>query len=137
MNTGMYDGWKPRRWETPVSDVQGLMMVSLVDDGTLTITLEDERNRRFQFRFSNYPVYRNILEEYRTKLWDLVKGMQGPLGQTWLVLDSPWIASLQEAEPLLEIHSPNLKHYVVCTGDDVIEVLSNEKPIVKEVEHGA
>jgi hypothetical protein len=29
----MYEGWRVERWETPISDVESVVMVSLIDDG--------------------------------------------------------------------------------------------------------
>lgn len=122
----MYKDWQIKRWDTPVSDVKPLVMVSLIDDGTLRITVEAGRldNRsRWCFTFESYPAYRNILEEYRLGLWQHLDQSNQRFGYTFIVENSPWIASFRSEEILLEIY-PNLIHYVISTEDDVIEVIA-------------
>jgi hypothetical protein len=136
----MYEGWKIERWETPVSDVKSLAMVSLVDDGQLSIVLQETRDairRRFCLSFKNYPVYRNILEEYRLELWNEIKDQRKGIGWTIIIPESQWLASLLKSEPLLGECNPNLVHYVICTEDDVIEVLSNALPQITELDPAA
>ena len=133
----MYEDWNVERWETPVSDAKSLFMVSLIDEGGLAITLQEARDplpRRFCFTFSNYPAYRNILEEYRTELWQRLNNAQNKLGWTLIVRDSPWIAVFRKTEPLLEVFNPNPIHYMICTEDDVIEVLSSKPPEIRGIE---
>ena len=135
----MYEDWKVERWETPVSSAKSLAMVSLIDEGCLAIILQDLRDpsrRRFCFTFSNYPVYRNILEEYRTELWERLNDKENTLGWTLTVRDSPWIAAFRQTEPLLEVENPHLIHYMICTEDDVVEVLSSAPPDIREIEPG-
>jgi hypothetical protein len=136
----MTKGWDVQRWDTPVSDVQSLAMVSLVDRGQLSIVLEDVRSpkrRRFRFIFSKYPAYRNILEEYRLKLWkQLDEKTAKKLGWTFILSNSEWLRSLYDTEPLLETNFPRLTHYVIGSEDDVIEVLSPDPPTIAEVAPG-
>ena len=131
---------KIERWETPVSAAKSLAMVSLLDNGNLSITVQDLRDperRRFCFTFKNYPAYRNMLEEYQTSLWEEVKDESGEAGWTRIIRESRWLASLKETEPFLEESNPGLLHYMICTEDDVVEILSNEPPEVIEVEPAA
>jgi hypothetical protein len=136
----MYKNWKVENWETPVSRAHSLLMVSLLDDcKRLSIILQDVRDptrRRFRFSFSNYPVYRNILEEYRLEIWVQMQEQrkEKELGWTLIVPGSQWLRSFKENEPLLELHNPNLVHYMICTENDVIEVLSNAAPEILEIE---
>jgi hypothetical protein len=129
----LYDNWVFERWDTPVSDAQSLALVSLTDvQGTLSIVLEDQRHpqrHRFQVDFTRYPGYRNLLEEYRLELWDALAGTTAT-GWTLLVVVSPWIAEIKQHESLLDVLYPNLKHYLISTEDDVIEVLSDETPTI-------
>ena len=123
----MYEGWQITRWDTPVSDVNSLVMVSLVDDGMLRITFEAPRlsNRpRWCFTFKSYPAYRNILEEYRLGLWKHLDQTNQRCGHTFIIESSPWIASFQSEEPFLELYNRDLMHYVISTEDDVIEILA-------------
>jgi hypothetical protein len=48
------------------------------------------------------------------------------------VQDTPWSRELKK-EPLVEVYNPNIHHYMTCTEDDVIEILSNEVPIIEEL----
>ena len=133
----MYEGWGFERWETPVSDLDSIAMVSLVDDGRLKITVEDLRDTarpRWRFTFRQAPIYRNILEEYRLELWELVHAGGERKGWTVMVPSSPWLAQLKEKEPLIEVHHPNLLHFQIGTEDDVIDVLSPEEPLIESVE---
>jgi len=107
-------------------------MVSLLDDGALSVTVEDVRGdtrARFAFVFGRCFGYRNVLEEYRTLDWPN-ETTTGGLGWTRVVQDSGWIAELQR-EPLFELHGGrSAVHYVILTEDDVIEVLSMDPPRV-------
>ncbi|MEX1255946.1 MAG: hypothetical protein WEE64_16570 [Dehalococcoidia bacterium] len=117
-----------------------MAMVSLVDDGELSVTVQgirDPEARRLRFTFSRFPAYRNIMEEYRLELWERLSGTQDQLGRTLIVADSPWVAALREKEPLLGVHRPTLVHYVICTEDDVVEVLAPDPPEMTWVEPGA
>jgi hypothetical protein len=132
----MYEGWRIQRWDTPVSDNGANRMVSLVDDGELAITLEDAHSPqrlRWRFVFQKYPAYRNILEEHRLELWQHLDETKQRCGNTFSVLDSPWIASFRPREPLLDVYYPALVHYVITTGDDVVEVLSPQPPQIENL----
>lgn len=132
--TSLYQEWKFTRWETPVSDVQHLFMVSLVDaKGQLTINLSTFPEKfQYELTLNRYPAYRNILEEYRLELWAALTGAQAT-GYTLIVADSPWIEELKEHEPLLSVLHPQLRHYIISTSDDVIEILTDEEPIFRQV----
>ncbi|GBE94249.1 hypothetical protein [Nostoc cycadae] len=123
----MYKNWQVKRWVTPIADLSSLVMVSLIDDGMLNITIEAPllSNRpRWRFTFDKYPAYRNILEEYRLGLWKHLDESHQRCGNTFIVKNSPWIASFQSQEPFLELYNPHLIHYVISTEDDVIEILA-------------
>ena len=126
----MYEHWKIEKWETALSECKHLAMFSLFDDASnnkLIINLGFDE-KEFDLIFSNYPAYRNILEEYRLELWDYLDKSNQRCGNTFIVNNSPWLSELVSNEPLIEFHNEKLKHYVITTGDDVIEVLSNEIP---------
>ena len=132
----MYEGWRFERWETPLSDLRSIALVSLVDDGTLRITVEDLRDPtrpRWCITFEDAPIYQNILEEYRLELWQQANH-GAPVGWTVTVPDSPWLKALQDNEPLIEVHHPGLVHYQVGTEDDTIDVLSSEPPTIESVD---
>ena len=131
---------KIERWETPVSDAKSLAMVSLLDNGKFSITVQDLRDpqrRRFRFTFTNYPAYRNMLEVYQSNFWEGFNHQGKDTGWTRIIRESRWLALLNETEPFLEESNPGLLHYMICTEDDVVEVLSNEPPEVVELESAA
>ena len=106
-------------------------MVSLVDDGKLKLTFQDLRDpmrRRFRFTFKTYPAYRNILEEFRTS-------EEGYNTKSWTVIveESQWLERFRKQEPIFDAHYPEIRHYLFCTEDDVIEVLSPEPPEIEEI----
>jgi len=126
----MYKDWKIKKWDTPVSDVNGLALISLKDiarENKLSILFETN-NKKLEATFDNYPAYRNILEEYRLELWKHLDETNQMCGDTFIVINSPWIKSLTEREQLINVHEKELKHYVITTTDDVIEVLSSKEP---------
>jgi hypothetical protein len=135
------EDWVVDRWETPFSDLESLVMVSLLDDGQLTVTVEDARSkprRRWRITFAHAPVYQNVLEEYRLELWARIAA-EAPVGHgcTLRIPDSPWLRELREREPLIDVLDPGLLHWQIATEDDVIDVLSSESPLVEEIEPAA
>lgn len=138
----MYEGWSICRWETPVVDENRLLMVSLADvDRELVLLLESGRGTgrpRWRVRFRKYPAYRNIDEAYRTELWNWLDKSGQRLGFTFTVEESPPLASWGTV--YLHELMPGIRHYVIATEDDVVEVLSTEEPIweaVSPAEKGA
>jgi len=106
-------------------------MVSLVDDGHLSITLEDARHPerlRYRITFEKAPLYRNIYEEYRIN-------ESGNSARSWatIVEESGWLSLMRQREPLIDVHSRGLRHYRIWTEDDVVEVLSNTPPLVDQL----
>lgn len=68
-------------------------MVSLQDiaaSNTLEVLLNDG-NKEISITFNNYPAYRNILEEYRTKLWLHLTETSQRCGWTFEVIESTWV----------------------------------------------
>lgn len=133
----MYENWRITRWETPVVDIHAVALVSLIDNVSLEVTVEATRmpgRPRWRFVFDRVAAYRNILEEYRLELWGHLDESGQRCGFTFTVQDSPWIAELRPNEPLLELYNPGLQHYVLCTDDDVIEVLSAQPVRVQAAE---
>ena len=107
-------------------------MVSLVDEGCLSITLEGPREKgrpRWRIVFDGFvPGYRNLLEEFRLELWEHLELTHQRCGNTFTVTNSPWIVYLREKEGVFDSVYSEIDHYVVLTEDDVIEVLSPTKP---------
>jgi|GEM_PF-2297950 len=127
----MYKDWRISRWETPVVDVDRLLMVSLADVGRELVMLLEclhaPGRPRWRVRFRQYPAYRNIDEAYRTELWRWLDESGQRLGFTFTVAESPPLASWG-TEYLHDV-VPGIRHFVVATEDDVVEVLSAEEPV--------
>jgi hypothetical protein len=139
----MYENWRLKRWETPMSSAKFLVMESLHDhSGLLEIELADYVNSvpiaRYKVTFRRYPAYRNIQEKYRLELWQRLKELNDPnvTGWTFIVADSPWIQEFAN-EPILEFFNEGVVHYMITTEDDVIEILSNEGPTVQILDRSA
>jgi hypothetical protein len=140
---GMYEGWHIERWETPASAADSVVMVSLVDmPGSadarheLAITLDIKTLghwHRYRVVFGRCPAYRNIMEEFRLELWAHRDETAQLCGWTFVVIDSPWVASFRPAEPLLDVYFPALTHYVITTENDVIEVLTPDPPRIEDL----
>ena len=136
----LYQGWRPKRWETPFSDVKSLAVVSLTDSGTLQVVVEAARampRRRWRIDFGRVPAYLNLMEEFRLELWGQTNPGEVKLGWARIIPDSPWLEKLCEREPLLRIHHPTLIHYQVGSEDDVIDVLGPATPTIQEIEPAA
>ncbi|WP_145067018.1 hypothetical protein [Engelhardtia mirabilis] len=106
-------------------------MVSLADvDRELVLLLESGRGSdrpRWRVRFKQYPAYRNIDEAYRTDLWSWIDSSGQRLGFTFTVEESPPLASWGTV--YLHEVVPGIRHFVIATEDDVVEVLSAEEPV--------
>jgi len=129
----MYETWIIERWNTPLSALQSVAMVSLIDDGQLSITFEAPREPgrpRWRVTFENAPGYRNLLEEYRLELWHHIDSTQQRCGNTFTVANSPWLAELRQHEGIFDAHHTSAAHFVFLTEDDVVEVLSSAQPVI-------
>lgn len=126
---GPYGRCSVSRWETPVSDIERLLPVSLCDrDERLVVTVEaswDPSRARWRVAFSGYQAYRKADELHLTALWCRLDATGQRCGSTFVVEHSPWIDELVEIRPL--------RHYVLCTLDGVIEVAAEVEPEWEEL----
>ncbi len=127
----MYQDWQITRWDTPVADIDRLVMVSLTDANCeLTAVFEDLQstaNAPLRARFRHYPGYRNIDEAYRTDLWQWLDETGQRCGNTFIVTETPLLASWGTV--YLHDWVPTIQHFVIATLDDVLEVIAGETPI--------
>jgi hypothetical protein len=117
-------------WLTPLSKYSDLQFVKLIDDGTLSITLNGGalgQQESFYFKWHRFCAYRNTLEEHGGVPWHL-SDEQKLSGCTHLVTDSSWISYMREGDDLVDLLHPNANHYVICSGDYVTEIISNVEP---------
>jgi hypothetical protein len=133
----VYQDWRIKRWDTPIADINAIGLVSLTDASRkLEIVVEAFRQpirSRWRFTFTSYPCYRNIMEEYRLSLWKYLDDSNQRCGFTFTVEQSPWIASFEPSEPLLAQNHKKLRHFVICTEDDILEVISNDEPQIESI----
>lgn len=128
----MYKGWRITRWDTPVVDLDRLLMVSLTDAQRELVVVVEEHNssrRRWRVRFHDYPAYRNIDEMHRTSLWRWLDESKQRCGNTFIVDEQPRLASWG----CLDFDQ---RHFVIVTSDDVVEVVSGAEPIWEAIEAG-
>lgn len=134
MNDVSHNMWQIERWETPISDLAAIQMASLSDCGKLQITIEAAQGSerlRWRFDFDTYPGYRNLLEEFRQELWAHLESTMQREGATFTVRNSPWINRLREEEDVFKALYSRVYHYVICTEDDVLEILSPDAPVIQ------
>lgn len=120
-------------WDTPLASGKSLCLVSLLDEGHLTITVQDNRDnyRRMRIVFEYAPIYRNIEEIFRT-----ANSINRTGSWTVIVNNSSWLAELRAREDLIDEVLPNIRHYQIITEFDVIDILSDQEPKVEEIEPG-
>jgi len=134
----MYQGWKVTKWETPLSEISGLLLVGLHREGReLTLEFEAfrEQNRpRWKVKFDQCSAFRCIDEAYRIGLWKMLDETSQRCGPTFLTTEPDEFGSWG-TEYLHNIEE-GLLSYVLCTEDDVVEVLSAKEPEWIEVPSG-
>lgn len=111
-------------------------MVSLRDEGSLVLVVEDERGaarNRWRVEFQGVAAYRNILETYRLGLWARREELGGPTGWTWQVTHSDWLGRFRAEEQLVDVHAEGVRHYQLGTEDEVVEVLTPEVPTIEDL----
>jgi len=92
-----YTNWKPKKWETNVSELEYLFFESLSDsEKGLTITLSNSEGLNFEILFENHPIYRNVLEEYKLNLWVIRDEKWLDLGNTWIIENSDWLEQFEK-----------------------------------------
>ena len=129
----MYRGWKVKRWDTPVSDINDLAMVSLLDRARrldmIVQSLRDPSRRRWRMRFEDYSAYRNTDELYFVDLWRWLDESDQRCGSTFIFEASSW----NDTNSGLPHMDTQARHYVVATIDDVLEVVSGREPVWEEI----
>jgi len=113
------------RWQTLLSDLDGLFLVSCVNNGSvLTLTVEDRGNERFEVVFENPVPYRMVDEGHLQNYWGA-----SDRGRSWTfkVENPTWIRDLY----LMDVYLPGAECFVVATYDTCLEVLCKEQPVIR------
>ncbi|NLS79498.1 MAG: hypothetical protein GXY76_19795 [Chloroflexi bacterium] len=131
----MYRGWVVRRWETAVSDIPDLAMVSLSDQNRhleiVVQSLRDPSLRRWRVSFERYSAYRNTDETFLPALWEYLDESGQRCGNTFTFEGSNWDGT---GPAHLPSYAVNARHFVLATLDDVIEVVSSNEPTCGAIE---
>ena len=87
--------------------------------------------RRVEFVFERVAGHRCLNDDICLSFWNGINERQ-----SWTMIgsDDLWIDPLSEREPLLRQHYPGVRHYIVATEDEVIEILADEEPEVRSLE---
>lgn len=123
--------WKCSRWETPVSDAQGLMMELLLLQGRLEVALDSSSEfssaPNVKIIFSKAMAFRSLQESYMNVLWGKF-AKNGSPGRTFFVEESPWISEIAQQDDLFAEMCKEARHYVIATDMEVLEVISKFPP---------
>jgi hypothetical protein len=133
----LYENWKYRRWDTPLDGSRDVGLKELRTHERSVFLVLEAGDAVFEFEFQDVVAYRNIIERYRLKLWELLEARLPERSWT-LEIESPnWADELKESEPLVQPFHPELRHFMVCTHEDVVEVLTEQTPEIRRVsQHG-
>ena len=134
----MYEGWKITRWETPIVEIGQLLLVSLQRTGRdLVLEFEafrDPARPRWQVKVTQCAAFRCIDEMFRCKLWKMLDETNQRCGFSFLA---------EEPEPFeswgtgyIQDWEKGVQCYVLCTEDDVVEVLTVREPEWREIASG-
>lgn len=135
----MYQGWKLSKWNTPISEIGTLLLISLTRVGR-DVTLEFEAFRdplrpRWQVKFIQCSAFRCIDEMFRCKLWKMMDETDQRCGITFLAVEPEPFESWGTG--YIQDWEKGVQCYVLCTEDDVIEVLTASEPEWREIPSGA
>jgi hypothetical protein len=121
---------KRKTWSTPVSHLVPLAFASLEDAEQFAIVVHQEGSSdRLFFRWNELIAYRCTKEEHGLP-WEFNASELKSAGCTHFVDDSPWIAQLRDGNDLFDLLAHNAVHFVILTTTYVVEVISNEQPVV-------
>lgn len=121
------------KWEPIHGMLSQLYVESLSDDYEgLKIILKggDISDRLLKVRFTSHLGYRNVDETYRLKTLDEhpILTEQWPLFKS---IDNDFVQwMLSESYGTLDASTPYI-NYIICTPNDIVEIVSYEEPIVE------
>lgn len=123
---------KRKDWLTALSGHGLLYFVKLVVERDLLIVVELEKAEPwFCFRWNEFVAYTCAKEEYAVP-WDVDGTNSSSSGCTHMVDNSSWIQELKTGTGLLDLRSPNLKHFVIVSDEYVVQIISSEEPEIFE-----
>ena len=129
----MYQGWQIEKWKTPISETANPAFESLVQDKeSLKIEIIGDDSQKWLFLFTSHcPAYRSIDETYKMELWSYLDKTNQRFGSTFIVENSSWVKQYQESKFSTEV-ATKLKHYVLATNNNFIEILTDKNPQIIE-----
>ena len=127
----MYANTKLERWETPVVGALELRIISVVEDGELLVTVAEPSNLdryrlRFRFQCGTYVTYRSTDDLHSRYLINAKYEGERPC-RTFVAEQSEWKQAIS-LECGMSGQDASLRHYVIWTDDDCIEVLALKPP---------
>jgi hypothetical protein len=118
------------RWQTILSDLEYTFCRKVTYEDSLVITVSDMGNNLYEIIFNHPVIYQVIDETYLTHYWNI---KEKGIGNTFILENSNW----SDKFVLINEHFPDIKHYVIGTEDDCIEILSESEPVIRQINMGA
>jgi len=107
-------------------------VVDLIDANGLRVRLKGDTGRRVLVEFKRYQVFRKRDESFAGKTIELlVDAIKPKRGFHWLYeLHHSEFLSWFDEETLGVVAGPELRHFMMVTADDIIDVIATELPAV-------
>ena len=129
-----YQSWEIKRWETPLSDLEGrnlvLQALTLGESG-LTLTLESEVGI-FSMHFNGHPPFRVIDEGFRGDLWITLREQDKSRFGNTLIIENSDFKDFLRLDGYFNSMASDYVHYLIVTDNDVVEVLSRIQPTIQK-----
>lgn len=125
-------------WSTDLSHADSIRVKKIVDDTKhlrlYLFAIKGQVFEQYEVVFTSYPCYRNINESYQNDLWKFLHECNIKTGWTFILENSNWKKELNK-DSIFKFEYPEIKHYVISTEDDVIEVLSDKAPVINRLKN--
>lgn len=125
----MLGSMKIKRWETIISDCDGLYSKELIDRGDtvwgvdFAFIVQDREGRSYEVTLKERGPYILVDEEHLTKYWNVIRP---DTGWTFTVENSP-LPSLFSGV----IEANEVRHFVISTYDACLEILTRSEPMIR------
>jgi hypothetical protein len=130
-----YQDWECARWETPLSNVQSIIIESMRTGGGLEVTADLSTAMasvpKIKIDFGKCMAFRAVEEGYMNALWGRFAKTDNP-GRTFIVEESSWILELAEQDSLFAALCTDARHYVIASDAEVLEVITKFPPRISQ-----
>lgn len=117
-------------WRTLLSEVKDLYFITLMDDGSLTIIVEDSEGNRYSIHFESFYSYKKTDEESCVLYWKL-KTFKG---WTFILNNAPLFDEVRQTLAMVNDFNDGI-HYGIATWDCCIEVFADKAPIIGRLDY--